>query len=86
MVDKELAHLSLLTRARIQAGKLPITAPVKVWAGQGDGRPCDVCDHPILPTDVEYETEMSGPQTFWFHSRCLGVWHQERAHFLTLTS
>jgi hypothetical protein len=80
--DHESAALSLLTRTKIQAGKLPITDPVKVWAGQGGGTPCDVCDQPVMPTDTEYETEMSGARSFRFHSRCLGVWHQERARFL----
>jgi hypothetical protein len=86
MVDQELADLLLLTRTKLQAGKLPITSAVKVWGGQGNGSPCDVCEQPILPTDIEYETEMSGARTYRFHSRCLGLWHEERARFLELLS
>jgi hypothetical protein len=82
MADQELGFLSLLTRTKIQAGKLPVTAPVKIWAGQGKGASCDVCGEAILPTDIEYETEMAGAKSFRFHNKCLGVWHEERARFL----
>src|SRR5687768_13601927 len=76
------AGLSVVIRAKIESGRLPMASPVKVWVGPGNERPCDVCERPILPVDLEYETDMPDGRTIRFDQACLTAWHQERAAFL----
>src|SRR5437763_1160336 len=35
-----------MVRDKIDAGVLPLDAPVKLWLGTGSGQPCTVCGHP----------------------------------------
>jgi hypothetical protein len=40
-----------------------------VWAGRGNGRPCNACDRPITAEQLEYEVE--GPErALRFHREC----------------
>jgi hypothetical protein len=44
-------------RAAIQAGKIPLRCPDRVWGGPGVGAPCAVCDLPITRDQREFEIE-----------------------------
>lgn len=83
MGAQDARDLSLLVRAKIQAGKLPIARPEKVWAGYGRGCTCDVCDQRITAADAEYEADMPDGHTLHFHQACLAIWRRERARFLS---
>jgi hypothetical protein len=66
---------------KLDAGTLPLDAPVKLWAGQGSGQPCMICEQPILASEPEYETEYDdddGRRAMRFHAGCHAVWEEER--------
>jgi len=64
---------------------LPCDRPVKLWAGPGSGKPCTVCERPILsaqaeyePTQAEYELQYDdGRPVVRFHAECYGLWQAE---------
>ena len=65
-------------RAKVDAGDLPREAPGKMYAGFGTGEPCDGCETPILPAQVEYEFETAGGRVIRFHLGCAGLWEAYR--------
>lgn len=68
---------------RIRRKVLPDTVPESIWAGQGNGQNCSLCDRPVAQTEMEYE--LNGPQTdgagsiIRFHLRCHALWQLEIA-------
>ena len=60
---------------RLVSGAL-FPAPQKMWAGQGTGRICIVCDAAITASEVEHEI-IDGPATVWAHSACYQIWLRE---------
>ena len=64
-----------LIRAKIAAGTLPTRISGKLYARNGSGRPCDGCDTPILPAQVEYEFRdgVDAPGVR-LHLGCVGLW------------
>jgi hypothetical protein len=76
--------LRAMTRAVIQAGKLPGRTPDRTWGGPGVGAPCAVCDVPVRPTELEVEIEFAhnganpGLDKFHVHLRCFAAWEFER--------
>lgn len=78
----ERDDLGALIRSKVLAGTLPKDAPVRVWAGYGNGRVCSACDLPSTAKDIEYETDMADGRTFRFHQPCLTLWHRERTRYL----
>ena len=64
-------------------GALPLTKPLRTWAGHGTGVPCNSCGHPIGEQDIEYEVELqpASLQTLHFHFNCYQEWMalQDRA-------
>lgn len=82
MIQSERADLGALIRSKVLAGTIPKAAPVKVWAGYGNGKVCCACDLPSTVQDVECEVDMADDRTFRFHRACLALWHQERARFI----
>jgi len=38
-----------MVRDKIDDGTLPRDAPLKLWAGNGSGKPCTACDHRSCP-------------------------------------
>ena len=65
-------------RAKLDAGTLPREASSKMFAGYGDGRPCDGCETPITNTQVEWEFDGPDGQAYRFHLGCAGLWEAER--------
>jgi len=55
----------------------------RVLAGKGSGRPCNRCQEPIGPNEIEYEIELTArgaraapPVTLIFHIRCYDAWRK----------
>ncbi|HEU5321147.1 MAG TPA: hypothetical protein VFX28_10115 [Methylomirabilota bacterium] len=65
-------------RDKLDRGVLPREAPGKMYAGFGQGHPCDGCDQPIAPTQVEYELDSSEGRSIRLHLGCAGLWEAER--------
>ena len=68
-------------RAAIQAAKIPIRRPDRMWGGPGAGAPCVVCQMPISRDQLEVEIEfdrLGGPDKLHVHIRCFAAWVLER--------
>jgi hypothetical protein len=75
-VPKSIADV---VRDKLDAGTLPLNDPVKLWADQGNGQLCAVCEQPILKSQVEYEPQYDdGQPAVHFHPECHGLWTSER--------
>jgi hypothetical protein len=73
-VPKSLADL---VRKKVNAGVLPLDAPVKIWICLGSGRLCAACGKAILFT--EYEPQYNDNRTaIQFHVGCHALWEAER--------
>jgi mRNA-degrading endonuclease toxin of MazEF toxin-antitoxin module len=75
-LEKDQRRQEVLKSLRV--GTLPREAPIKVWAGNGTGRPCFVCACTLTPRDVEYELEFETRQAVVLDRHCHAVWEQER--------
>lgn len=68
---------------RIRQGLLPDAIPKSIWAGQGTGKTCSLCDRTVAQTEMEYELNVArddGTQsTIRFHLRCHALWQLEVA-------
>jgi len=68
---------------RIRQKLLPDAVPKSIWAGQGTGKACSLCDRPVASTEMEYE--LTGPKgdgapaIIRFHLRCHALWQLEVA-------
>jgi hypothetical protein len=77
-MDQE--SLRLLSRRKLQNGRLPNDGIKKVWSSRSDGETCDSCDA-ILSKDqmlMEGVTMDLGRKPLQFHVRCFQVWDHER--------
>jgi hypothetical protein len=72
----DAAHLIL---AKVLIGQLPRRTTTRCWVGQGQGLPCDGCDRPITPADLQHEVDAIGLGTLRFHSRCMQLWEEASA-------
>jgi hypothetical protein len=70
------AHLIL---AKVLIGQLPRRATTRCWVGQGQGLPCDGCDRPVTPADLQHEVDAIGLGTLRFHARCMQLWEEASA-------
>jgi hypothetical protein len=68
--------LRLVTRARIERGKLPADSPASFFGGQGTGEICCVCDKPIAPDELEFRYIVEG-RSYRFHRLCHALWQLE---------
>lgn len=68
---------------RIRQKLLPDAVPKSIWAGQGTGKPCSLCDRPVAQTEMEYELNVleddASRATIRFHLRCHALWQLEVA-------
>jgi hypothetical protein len=82
LTDREL-ELKKLAVERIQCGLLPAEVPKQIWAGNGRGEPCSLCDQSIAGSEMEYElaaAALDGTNlTVRFHIRCHALWQLELA-------
>ena len=67
-----------LIREKMDLGVLPSDKPSKMYAGHGTGEPCEGCETPIVPAQVEYEFEAPDGRAIRFHLGCAGLWEAER--------
>ncbi len=70
-------ELRKLATDRIATRVLPGEIPEHLWAGQGNGLPCSLCDQPIRSEEIEYEFESpvtGAERTYRFHLRCHAMW------------
>ena len=70
-------------RAAVREGRLPRRPPDHTFGGPGVGVPCAVCDLPIQPEEMEYETHFirdgdPGLDKFHVHIPCFDAWVLER--------
>ena len=59
---------------KLRRGLLPITKPVKLWVGLGNGRPCDGCGRSITAHELEDEFEYSDGSVMRMHRGCSSIW------------
>jgi hypothetical protein len=64
-------------RNKLDAGVLPRALPAKMWTGYGHANPCDGCDQPVDPVQIEYQFIEDSGDIFRFHIGCLGMWLAE---------
>ena len=65
-------------REKVASGALPLTPPIKMWAGFGSGARCSGCDQTITSSQAEYELEVPGGRTFVMHLGCASLLEAER--------
>ena len=66
-------ELKRIAVQRIEQRSLPSHVPKTIWAGQGSGEPCSLCDRRIDKTETEYELAVphAGAEVLVrFHLRC----------------
>jgi hypothetical protein len=69
--------LADLVRKKVNAGVLPLDAPVKTWICLGSGRLCAACGKAIHFT--EYEPQYTGNRAaVRLHVGCHALWEAER--------
>jgi len=73
MLTQQELELKRLALARIRQHVLPAQAPRTIWAGQGSGETCSLCDRIIEKTEMEYE--LDAPVT---RGSCPGTWCTSR--------
>ena len=66
-----------MIRTKLDGGLLPHDPMASMWVGGGRGESCDGCEVAILPTQVEYELDVSG-RTLRFHRACAALWEAGR--------
>lgn len=58
-------------------GYLPRSINSKIMAGNGDGRPCDICGETIKSKDIEYDIETLSAEdnrVLRLHLHCHDAW------------
>ena len=72
--------LAEVVQDKLDAGTLPRDEPIKLWAGSGSGNTCAACEHPILPSQTEYEVEYYDERpAILLHVGCHTTWVEERS-------
>ena len=66
-----------MIRTKLEVGILPHAPMARMSVGGGRGESCDGCEGAILPTQVEYELDVSG-RTLRFHRECAALWEAGR--------
>jgi hypothetical protein len=70
--DEKALHT--LARERIETGELPRDVGKSIWAGDGKGDTCVLCNRPVVAKQIEFEVEDPGGRSFRFHMRCHAIW------------
>jgi hypothetical protein len=78
MPDEEIS-LAHQIRKKVDAGLLPRVLTDKMLTGYGHIGPCDGCDQPIYPPQVEYKFAINpdSGRLFRLHIGCVGMWRAE---------
>jgi len=83
-----------MTRTLKDADSLPgrlTSDALRLWAGRGNGKPCEWCRKTISAEDVQYELEVTGNpgvavnasrgDILSFHLQCYDRWRASLDHF-----
>jgi hypothetical protein len=74
------SELRSLVLRRIEEGRLPVVLSTTIYAGYGQGKPCDLCDQPIACDKIEYDiTDPRASKWLRFHFPCHSAWQRECA-------
>ena len=74
----EDSALRLWIRAKLDGGSLPNAGLLKLWGGEGTGRPCEACEEIIPNVALEIEGLSADGGTLRFHVKCFHLWDAER--------
>ena len=81
-VEVPMARVLLreLVRALLRDCCLPRETPAQLWGGEGNGWRCDVCGHPIVRGEAEYELlfDRTADASLHLHRPCYEMWEIER--------
>jgi hypothetical protein len=75
---KSPEDIRALIAAKLLAEELPKEPPGATLTGTGSGTPCDACDAPILPADVECACEFPLHSALRFHVECFTEWRRQQ--------
>ena len=75
----EIHQRAAIIAERLAENKLSRTKSVRMWAGFGNGRPCDGCAEAITGGDVEHEHDLVGGGILRFHAECSVLWQRMSA-------
>src|SRR6516164_3941036 len=77
------SELRALAVQHIKDGRLPVALSNLIYAGYGQGVPCDLCGLPIDADDIEYNvTDPRDDGSLQFHIACHFTWQRECAQRL----
>jgi hypothetical protein len=82
MLTQQELELKTLAVARIRQHVLPAQAPRTIWAGQGSGERCSLCDRIIEKIELQYELDApvtGGNGIVRLHLRYHALWQLEMA-------
>jgi|SRR5215469_13653718 len=72
--------LRSLAVQHIEDGRLPLALSNLIYAGYGQGVPCDLCGIPIVADKIEYDvTDPRDDEFLHFHIACHFAWQRECA-------
>ena len=75
----EIHERASIIAGRLAENKLLPTKSLRLWAGFGNGRPCDGCGEAITGSDVEHEHDLVDGGTLRFHAECSVLWQRMAA-------
>jgi hypothetical protein len=74
MAPPDETALRLLAKRKIEIGTLPRAVSEKVYAGNGCGLPCSLCEQPVTANEYEFEYADGGGEDPRFHLHCQEIW------------
>jgi hypothetical protein len=66
--------LQNVIRRKLDNGRLPKNAPIKLEVHRGTGAMCDACGGRIRAIEIEHEFHYRDGHVFQLHFDCAGVW------------
>jgi hypothetical protein len=63
---------------KLAADALPVDPPSITAPGPGSGAPCDACEEPIRPHDMECACEFPLHSSLRFHVDCFAEWRRQQ--------
>jgi len=72
------AQVKTLVAEKLATERLPIDPPAMTTTSHGSGAPCDACDEPIRPAEVECLCEFPLHSELRFHVDCFKEWRRQQ--------
>lgn len=76
LVDEEAVRI--LTRTKLQDGRLPSARALRVHGRPGDGETCDACETAIVKKQMLIEVLTTYQTPSQLHANCFQIWETER--------